>query len=527
MAEPAYLTVTNDEGASGRIKLGAGIFRIGRLQENDLVLDNPYISRFHAQIVANNSSYLLNDLDSTSGSFVNDERIEHRALREGDQIRFGQEHGVELVFHVPQAEDNSSARSDDNFKPIRLIDPEEARFIRIEKLPPTRDLASETVDRLRALYEFSIELQRVTSPSELAGALVLFLHHTLNAERTAVLFCDREQESLHIGAVHPSGSEPDIAPSLGIAGRILKDNVAMLSLDATKDERFSSHQSVQLQSIRAVMCAPMGSITRVWGVCYADNVATDRTFADEELDFMAAVARQAGSRMENLFLLDEQKRSLESFIRTLSASIGARDDMTAGHSGRVGAYASGIAKSMGLGPSETRLIYYAGLLHDYGKIGTRDDVLLKPSELTAEEYEHIKEHPLHTFRILSKIRFPEDLAEIPRVAAAHHERWDGNGYPHGLRGEDIPLGSRIVAVADAYDALAEERVYREPLPPDEALAAITARSGTYFDPIVVEAFSRYFEREIKPRPRRARRAHAKTMQRHTSEGGDSVESSNP
>src|SRR5215470_11233696 len=161
MAEPAYLTFNDGEGAHSKVELDAQVFRIGRLEENDLVLDNPYISRFHAQIVNDNSSYLLNDLESTSGSFVNDERIEHRPLREGDQIRFGQEHGIELVFHAAQAEDQSEPSGPETaFKPIRLIDPEEARFIHIEKLPPTRDLASETVDRLRALYEFTTELER-------------------------------------------------------------------------------------------------------------------------------------------------------------------------------------------------------------------------------------------------------------------------------------------------------------------------------------------------------------------------------
>jgi len=142
------------------------------------------------------------------------------------------------------------------------------------------------------------------------------------------------------------------------------------------------------------------------------------------------------------------------------------------------------------------------LLHDYGKIGTRDDVLLKPSVLTPEEYAHVKEHPLHTFRILSKMRFPEDLSAIPLVAAAHHERWDGTGYPHGLKGEEIPLGSRIVAVADAYDAVAEERVYHESVEPEAALAEIVSRSGTYFDPAVADAFVEFFDREIKTRRRK-------------------------
>jgi HD-GYP domain-containing protein (c-di-GMP phosphodiesterase class II) len=157
------------------------------------------------------------------------------------------------------------------------------------------------------------------------------------------------------------------------------------------------------------------------------------------------------------------------------------------------------------------LIYYAGLLHDYGKIGTRDDVLLKPAELTPEEYEHIKEHPLHTFRILSKIRFPNDLSDIPMVAAAHHERWDGTGYPHGLKGEEIPLGSRIVSVADAYDALVEERAYHEAIEPEEAVEEITSRSGSYFDPAVVDAFVTYYKEEIAQRLRRRVEAHQRTV----------------
>jgi HD-GYP domain-containing protein (c-di-GMP phosphodiesterase class II) len=157
---------------------------------------------------------------------------------------------------------------------------------------------------------------------------------------------------------------------------------------------------------------------------------------------------------------------------------------------------------MGLNETDARAVYYAGLLHDYGKIGVRDDVLLKPAKLTPEEYEHIKEHPQHTYRLLSKMRFPEDLADVPLVAASHHERWDGSGYPRGLKGEQIPLGSRIVAIADAYDAITEERGYNEPDTPQMAVDELTLLSGSYFDPEVVEAFEKYFVEVIGPRSRR-------------------------
>src|SRR5262249_41421263 len=261
----------------------------------------------------------------------------------------------------------------------------------------------------------------------------------------------------------------------GITDLTYNDNVAVLSVDASADDRFSDGESIKFGSIRSVMCAPMGSKSRLWGVCYVDNGSAERAFDDEALDFFTATATQTGTEMENLYVLEEQKRSLESFIRTLAASLDARDDNTAGHSARVAAMAMGIAREMGLNETDSRAVYYAGLLHDYGKIGVRDDVLLKPSGLTQEEYEHVKQHPQHTYRLLSKMRFPEDLSDIPMVAACHHERWDGSGYPRGLKGEQIPLGSRIVAVADAYDAITEERCYNEPMTPEVALGELKLR----------------------------------------------------
>lgn len=509
----ANLAYISSNGEERTLKLDRPLIRIGRLDDNDLVLENPYISRYHAEVHCNGSSYLVRDLGSTSGTFVNGRRIKERGLADGDCLRLGKARGVEFVFHEAQDPDPpGDSDTEPGLQTIRVMAPDDARFINTAMLPAAAELTGETVDRLRALYEFTSESLTVHSSAELCEKVSQFLVRTLRAERCAVLLYDREKESLGIASTCTADGEGEVAPSRGIANRVFLDNLSILTMDATADARFSDHDSVRFQSIRSVMAAPMGSLTRVWGVCYLDHLTAKRAFLDEELEFLTAVARQAGLAMENLYLLEEQRRSLESFIRTLSASIGARDDSTAGHSARVGAYSSGVARAMGLAQAECRLIYYAGLLHDYGKIGTRDDVLLKPAELTPEEYDHIKEHPLHTFRILSKIRFPHDLADVPFVAAAHHERWDGSGYPHGLKAEEIPLGSRIVSVADAYDALVEERAYHEAIEPDEAVKEITNRSGTYFDPVVVEAFLRYYNDEIVPRSRR----HAETQRA----GGD-------
>lgn len=501
MGNTATLSYRTD-GEEHTRTLDRDSFRIGRDPDSDLSIDNPYVSRNHVRITVDWGFYQLRDLGSTSGTYVNGERVKTRRLKEGDRIRLSRGRGVEFVFHQDATVDVTQQEKEEggaSLTPVRVITPENTRFINTARLPGSGSLTRETVDRLRSLYEFTSEMLSAHTSRDLSDKLAAFLTRSLNAERCAVLLHDRERDTLKV--VASSDARKAIAPSRGITRRSFNDNVALLSLDAGRDERFADGASVRFQSIRSVMCAPMGSKTRVWGVCYVDNVVTDRPFDDEALEFLTAVARQAGLAMENLFLVEEQRRSLESFIRTLAASLDARDDTTAGHSARVAAVAAGLAREMRLDQADVRVTYYAGLLHDYGKIGIRDDVLLKPAQLTDQEYAHIKEHPLHTFRLLSKIRFPEDLADIPLVAGPHHERWDGSGYPDGLRGEEIPIGSRIIAVADAYDALTEQRCYNEPMTPECALGELTMRSGTYFDPAVIEAFVQYFSREIEPRSR--------------------------
>ncbi|HKQ07922.1 MAG TPA: HD domain-containing phosphohydrolase [Blastocatellia bacterium] len=511
MVKPASLTLQDDKGEARDLDVESVPFRIGRLGANDLKLDNPYISRHHVEITLEGTTYLVRDLGSTSGTFVNGRQVKRSKLKDGDRIRLGRAHGVEFVFHNDRdcEADETMSDDEDGLQPVRIIQPQDARFLNTAKLPDSGALSDQTVNTLRSLYEFMGDLLTVHSANELTSKVVSFLQQSLRADRCAVLLFDDDKGCLEVAAA----SGDAFTPSSSVTSRVFDDNVAVLSLDASADERFKAGDSIRFQSIHSVMCAPIGSKTRAWGVCYVDNTTPERAFHDETLDFLAAVAHHAGLALENIYLLEEQRRSLESFIRTLAASLDARDDNTAGHSARVGAISMGIARRMGLSPNDCRLIYYAGLLHDYGKIGVRDDVLLKPAQLTAEEYAHVKEHPMHTFRLLSKMRFPEDLAEIPFVAAAHHERWDGTGYPHGLSGEEIPLGSRIVAVADAYDALTEDRCYHEGWEPARAVVELTRRSGTYFDPTVITAFTEYFEREMMPRidDLAARRQEVKTL----------------
>jgi len=508
MDNSASLTYRDESGQEKVCEIRSDVFRIGRFIGNDLSLDNPYVSRFHAEIVRVDLDYQIHDLGSTSGTYLNGHPVTEEFIRDGDRINFGRGRGIEIVFHsqrVTQALCAESLGLEVQVPPVKVIAPEQARFINTANLPTTGELPETTVERLRSLYEFAGEVLTAQTPKELCEKVLAFIRRTIRPQRCAVMLFDRKRGVFKVTSKSCNNDQADFHPSRSIAERVFNENVAVMSFDARRDERFSGNESIRLQDVRSVMGAPIGSPSKVLGVCYVDNLTSDRTFIEEELDFLAALARQAGMALENLYLIDEQRRMLESFIHTLAASIDARDDSTSGHSARVAAYSMGIARVMGLGQAQSRMIYYAGLLHDYGKIGTRDDVLLKPGKLTAEEYEHVKEHPLHTLKILSKIRFPEEWADIPLVAAAHHERWDGTGYPDGLKGEEIPLGSRIVSIADAYDALVEDRVYSKGIESDAAIEQLKKCSGTFFDPKVVDALVEFCNHEIKPNQRRLKK----------------------
>ena len=223
---------------------------------------------------------------------------------------------------------------------------------------------------------------------------------------------------------------------------------------------------------------------------------------EDTLDWLVAVAHQAGLLMEKLTLLSQQRTMFESMMRGLAASIDARDDLTAGHSARVAHYSVGTARTMGFDVDQQFAIYYAALLHDYGKIGIDDAVLKKPDRLTDEEFEHIRLHPKFTFDILSKIEFPPELADLPMMAASHHERWDGEGYPWRLSGEDIPLAGRIIAIADVYDSLTRERHYRDPMPIDEVLELLEEGRGSHFCPTSLDAFLAYHSSVLDAKERR-------------------------
>ena len=187
-------------------------------------------------------------------------------------------------------------------------------------------------------------------------------------------------------------------------------------------------------------------------------------------------------------------------IEALALAIEAKDQTTGEHLQRVGFYAMELARELGLSEDETEALRAASVLHDIGKLAVPEHIISKPGKLTPEEFEKMKIHPIVGAEILEQVDFPYPVVPIVR---AHHEKWDGSGYPHGLRGEDIPIGARILSAVDCLDALASDRQYRRALPLDKAMAMVASEAGVSFDPRVVEILERRYvelERLVKEQP---------------------------
>jgi response regulator RpfG family c-di-GMP phosphodiesterase len=182
---------------------------------------------------------------------------------------------------------------------------------------------------------------------------------------------------------------------------------------------------------------------------------------------------------------EELRRLFVGSIKALAQALEAKDEYTQGHSERVAEVSVGIARHLSLDEGEINDMWLAGLLHDIGKIGIQESVLNKPGKLTASEWELIQQHPVLAERILCPI---DELTEVIKIVRHHHERYDGSGYPDGLSGSGIPLGARILSVADAYDALTSKRPYRDALSHEDAIAVFEESAGSQFDPVIVRAF---------------------------------------
>lgn len=220
------------------------------------------------------------------------------------------------------------------------------------------------------------------------------------------------------------------------------------------------------------------------------NFTGGQSFGSIQASLLSSVASILGTHQHNLELYRQHEDLLLGFVRSLVSTLDAKDSYTRGHSDRVALIARRLGANLGLPAEDLRDIYLSGLLHDIGKIGIDDQILRKSGALTREEFEHVKQHPVIGYNILAGLR---NLRAVLPGVRHHHESFGGTGYPDGLRGEEIPLMARVIAVADSYDAMASDRPYRRGLRVDEIETILRDGAGRQWDPRVVSAY--FAERE--------------------------------
>ncbi len=367
------------------------------------------------------------------------------------------------------------------------------------------------IKQIKSEPEFTLPLQNdplvslvkigrsITAQTDIDVLLKVIAEETklaLGADRCTVFMYDRYKHEIWSKVALALDEEIRFPEGRGLVGYTIATGETVNIADAYSDDRFNKDIDKQTgYHTKTILCMPIKNNNHeiIGAFQVLNKLSGIFTPADEDL--LEAIGGSASIAIENAQLFEEQKELykeqkilFESFINTLATSIDARDKITAGHSSRVKLYSMLIVDELGLDNHQKEIIEKAAILHDIGKIGIRDSVLQKDGKLTEEEYKHIQEHAKITHDILEKIHTSKDFQVITDIACSHHEKYDGTGYYRHLKGEEIPYGGRILAVADVFDAITSKRHYRDKMPIDNVINILLKDSGTHFDKSIVDTF---------------------------------------
>ncbi len=488
---PFVLRITSGESAGEVFKLkDNSSYTIGRSIKADISVMEALISRKHCKIEIKSGVPVLYDLSSSNGTYVNEEKVARVELTNGDIISVGK---TEILFQV------DSEEGEEIFEPhvIQEKIPESIRETDVQKRLNIDEIKSRssadldidpTFDKLRILHNIFSRIHSDGDIKSMTSFVLDSIFKLSGAERGAVLLL--KKGSYDIVASRTLSSE-NIEISSTVLDEALKKREVILTSNAMGDERFLSGDSIFMQSIKSVMCVPMESEGKIMGAVYIDSRQVEGIFCENDMEMIGSIALHTGTAIEKITLMDNISSLFMGTIRSLIKAIEAKDKYTSGHSDRVASYALCIGKGLDLPSKMLAVLHLSGLLHDIGKIGVEEKILLKNGKLSDKEFEQVKAHPVRGVEIIENIKNIEDVTSAVKY---HHEKFDGSGYPSGLKGNDIPLTARILAVADTYDAMTSDRPYRKSFAPEKAVDEIRKFTLKQFDPDITEVFLRLYNK---------------------------------
>jgi HD-GYP domain-containing protein (c-di-GMP phosphodiesterase class II) len=364
---------------------------------------------------------------------------------------------------------------------------------KIEELKNNLGESSADLDNLLTtllrLHEFGVSVTGIVKKEELVESVVNMACDLISSESASLMLIDKSNNELYIVAA--KGLPKDVMRAVkikigeGISGKVVRTGKPIFTESMESDIKFFKPDFAKRDKSKSFVCLPLLVKNKVIGVLNVNTAQEIKSFEDRDMRLLSILADQAAVTLDNVELYNHLQNFYFEIINALARAIDAKDSYTHDHADRARHYAKRIAESMHLPNVITRHIEFAALMHDIGKIGIEEAILRKPAKLTPVEFEIMKKHPVIGNNIISPITF---LAPVAPMVLYHQECYDGSGYPEGLVGEEIPLGSRIVAVIDSYDAITSDRPYRKALPKDYAISELQKGAGTQFDPGVVTAF---------------------------------------
>jgi HD-GYP domain-containing protein (c-di-GMP phosphodiesterase class II) len=356
---------------------------------------------------------------------------------------------------------------------------------KFEKIIPG-SVEHDDMSRLEILYETN----KKTRLMDMLEQIISMTQHMLNAEAASILLFRNNTNELYFevasGPVGRALRQVKLNTQYGIAGQVVRTGKPLIVNDVSRSANF--HKIIDDTtgfSTRSLVCAPLTVHRKILGVIEVLNKRDGSIFDGEDLESVFSVAKTAAMAIENTRLHDTVLDAYKNTVAALAAAIDAKDSHMRGHSQRVMEYSLKMGTTLFFSPEEMETLEYASMLHDIGKIAIDSSILNKAGPLTAGEWEIMHAHPVIGAELLKEIPF---LEKASGLVLCHHEKYDGTGYPDGLRGEDIPVGARIIAVAEAFDTMTIDTAYRGAMSVEKAIKELNDCAGTQFCPKAVKAF---------------------------------------
>ena len=355
----------------------------------------------------------------------------------------------------------------------------------------SRKKPNKSDELLKTIFQYVVQISNERNVDKLLVNLADMGRDLVSADRCTVWLIDKKSEKIWTRVAHGI-DRIEIPLCKGIAGYVASTGEHLLINDAYSDERFDQQVDIATgYHTRNILALPVqDSMGETLGVYQAINKVTgNKKFTKKDLEHLLLAASYTGKQLEAIALQEEIESTQREIVLTLAETGEMRSKETGNHVKRVAEYSRILAEAYGLSPAQVKLLKDASPMHDIGKIAIPDSILLKPGRLTDEERIEMNSHTTLGYEMLNHSE-RELLKTAALVALQHHEKWNGTGYPTGLKGTEIHIFGRLVAIADVFDALICKRVYKEPWPVDKIIEMFKESRGKDFDPEVVDVFLR-------------------------------------